>query len=690
MHTNRLIGQTSPYLQAHAHNPVDWYPWGNEAFERAAAEGKPVHLSIGYSSCHWCHVLAEESFEDPATAQLLNERFVNIKVDREERPDIDRIYQIAQALITHRSGGWPLTMFLSPQDRRPFFGGTYFPPQPRHGLPAFSDVLTRVADYYASHRDELAAQSGALVQALAEMDAAAPSSRARLDGGPIAAAHATLAANFDGRFGGFGGAPKFPHPDTLELLLAGSEADARAREMATLTLRRMAEGGIDDQLAGGFCRYSVDPYWMIPHFEKMLYDNGALLAVYADAALAAGDPLFARTAAATAEWLIEALQSPAGGFYSSFDADSEGREGEYYVWKREEVEQALSPQEYSAFAPRFGLDREPNFEGRWHLHTFVSLEELADRLGKPREALEALIESARRKLLAIRARRVPPARDDKILTSWNALAIRGMARAAASLGREDFAASSSRALAFLKERHWKDGRLLATSRDGRAHLPAYLDDYAYLAAAVLELLTVRFSADDLEFARQLIEVVLAHFVDPGSGGLYFTSDEHEALIHRSMSFADDATPSGNGVAALVLARMGYLLGSTRYLEASERILRAAWSAVEARPAAHVSLLLALEEHLHPPQIVILRGESPELERWRAELAKRRAPHRIVLAIPATETPSLPAALAEKAPRGRAVAYVCRGTVCSAPIETYAELASVLGGAADAAGAAAGE
>src|SRR6185437_12416526 len=659
---------------------------------------KPVHLSVGYSSCHWCSVLEEESFEDEETARLLNERFVNIKVDREERPDIDRIYQIAQHLITRRSGGWPLTMFLSPGDRRPFFGGTYFPKEARYGLPAFRDVLTRVADYYAGHRAEIARQGAALIDVFKEIDAvSAPQAdragaAAALDDGPLVAARAALGENFDARFGGFGDAPKFPHPATLELLLclwrassppataAGAatippaasaprpthaQPDLDALHMATLTLRRMGEGGIDDQLAGGFCRYSVDPYWMIPHFEKMLYDNGALLAVYADAAVETGDPFYRRIASETAEWIMREMQSPAGGYFSSFDADSEGHEGKYYVWDRAEVERALTPEEYAAFAPRFGLDRAPNFEGMWHLHTFVSIEEIAGGLRRSPEEIAQLIDFARAKLLALRRLRIAPARDEKILTSWNALTIRGMARAARVLGREDFAASARRALEFIRRSHWRGGRLLATSRDGRAQLPAYLDDYAYLAAALLELLTVRFDARALRFARELLDVVLDRFCDGNSGGLYFTSDDHEVLIHRSMSFGDDATPSGNGVAALALARVGHLLGETRYLEAAERILRAAWAAIERNPTSHVALLLALEEYLDPTEIVILRGQASEIESWRAELAHLYAPRRLTLAIP-NDAAELPDALAAKAPAGSAVAYLCRGMVCSAP------------------------
>jgi len=682
--TNRLIRETSPYLLQHAHNPVDWYPWGTEAFEQAREHDKPVHVSIGYSSCHWCHVLAHESFEDPETARLLNERFINIKVDREERPDLDRIYQIAQHLLTRRSGGWPLTMFLTPEDQRPFFGGTYFPPQPRYGMPSFRDVLTRVADYYAAHRAQLHEQNEALILALGEIEASGTEPGARLDSTPLAAARAELAATFDETYGGFGGAPKFPHPLTLEHLLrewqagpSGPRADAQALHMATLTLRRMGEGGLYDQLGGGFSRYAVDPYWMIPHFEKMLYDNGALIAAYAQAALATAEPFYAQIAAQTAEWTLREMQSPAGGYFSSFDADSEGHEGLYYVWDRAEIESALTPEEFAVFAPRFGLDRAPNFEDRWHLNAFVPLGDIASHLGiSPAEASER-VAAARRKLLAIRAGRVPPGRDDKILTAWNALMIRGMAMAARALDRADFAASATRALEFIRHTHWREGRLLATSRDGRAHLDAYLDDYAFLADAVLELQQVRFDGGELAFACELLDVLLGHFMDGASGGLYFTSDEHERLIVRSKSFADDATPSGNGIAAFVLQRMGYLLGRTRYLEAAHAILRAGWGSLARHPTSHVAMLKALEEQLQAPQIVILRGQSAAIASWRRELAKLHAPRRLTLAIGA-DAQALPEALADKVPRGPAVGYLCTGTVCSAPFDSLEALVRALG------------
>jgi len=678
-YTNHLASETSPYLRKHAHNPVEWYPWGAEALERARAAGKPIHLSVGYNACHWCGVLEKESFEDEATARILNDHFVNIKVDREERPDIDRIYQIAQQMLTQRGGGWPLTMFLAHDDQRPFFGGTYFPKEARYGLPAFKDLLLRVAEFYREHGEDLRKQNDALMSAFAGLDPAPAAADTELTDAPLTACRTQLARSFDSRSGGFGGAPKFPHPQSIERLLrdwhasaAAPEPDLQALHMATLTLRRMAEGGINDQLGGGFCRYSVDEYWTIPHFEKMLYDNGALLAVYAQAALASSDPLYTRVAQETAAWTLREMQSPQGGYFSSLDADSEGHEGKFYVWDREDVRAALTPEEFALFAPRFGLDKPANFEGHWHLYVAASLEDIGRQAGRPAGEVEALLSAARAKLLALRAPRLRPARDEKVLTSWNALMIRGMAIAARALGRDELGDSASRALDFIRGTLWRDGRLLATSMAGRAHLNAYLDDYVYLADAVLELQQLRFASDELDFARQLLEAVLQHFPDREAGGFFFTSADHEALIHRSKVFSDDATPAGNGIAARVLLRMGYLLGEPRYLAAAERTLRASWPVMVQHPQAHVALLAALEELLHPPEIVILRGAAPTIEGWRRELARAYAPRQLVLAIPA-DAPGLPAALADKAPRAGPIAYVCRGNSCSAPLESFEAL-----------------
>jgi uncharacterized protein YyaL (SSP411 family) len=675
---NRLAGETSPYLLQHAANPVDWYPWGPEALEKARAADKPILLSIGYSACHWCHVMAHESFEDAATAALMNELFVNVKVDREERPDLDRIYQTAHQMLTQRGGGWPLTMFLSPDDQRPFFGGTYFPPEPKYGMPAFRDLLKRVAQYYREHGEDVRRQGDALVEVFGQMQPPA-ATQAPLTRAPLATGRAALQRDFDGRFGGFGDAPKFPHPMNLEFLMrtwrasAGDDQpDLQALYMATLTLTRMAEGGLYDQVGGGFCRYSVDPYWMIPHFEKMLYDNGQLLAVSAQAAVATGDALFWRVAQGTADWILRDLANPGGAYYSTLDADSEGHEGKFYVWTPDEVRALLDEREYAALARRFGLDREANFEGRWHLHAFEPLEKVAEEAGLTTEEAAESLDSARAKLLAVRNQRVWPGRDEKILTAWNGLAIAGLAAASRALDRTDYVDSAARAVAFLREHCWFDGRLLAVHKDGRSRFPAYLDDHAFLAWGLLELLQARWQGPWLEWAVELAETMLAHFEDREAGGFYFTADDHESLIHRPKTFGDDATPAGNGVAARVLLRLGYLLAEPRYLDAAERTLRAAWSLVERYPHGHTSLLMALDELTEPPTIVVLRGPADDIAVWRAELDKLYEPRRLVLAVPADAT-GLPAALADKRPQATTVAYVCRGTTCSAPLATLGEL-----------------
>ena len=650
---NRLAGETSPYLQQHAANPVDWYPWGPEALERARAEDKPILLSIGYSACHWCHVMAHESFEDPAVAALVNRLFVNVKVDREERPDLDQIYQTAHQMLAQRTGGWPLTMFLAP-DGAPFFGGTYFPKQARYGLPGFPDLCERVAAIWREKRTEIAAQNAEVLKAFARTLPRPAAQPGEIDAAPIRAMLDMLRSNFDARFGGFGAAPKFPHPTDLELCLRKGEV-----EMAHTTLRRMCEGGIYDQLGGGFCRYSVDAQWMIPHFEKMLYDNGPLLGLLADAWRATGDALYARCAAETAGWLMREMQSPEGGYYSSLDADSEGHEGKFYVWDPEEVRALLTPGEYAAAATHFGLDQPPNFENRhWHLY-----------VAQPGEA-------AKQKLFEAREKRIRPGRDEKILVSWNALAIRGMARAGRAFGEDVWTASARRALGFIRASMWRDGRLLATYKDGRAHLNAYLDDYALLIAALLELMQDEFSAADLKWAMGLADVLLEQFEDPAGGGFYFTARDHEQLIHRPKPGHDHATPSGNAVAAWALERLAALTGEARYARAAGRTLELFAPAMREQPGGFAMMAIALDEHLAAPKTLVLRGKAEALRAWQSELAREFLPDTAVLAI-ADGTPALPTLL-DKPPRPGAVnACLCRGVSCIEPISDLVHLKKIL-------------
>ncbi len=683
---NQLADETSPYLLQHAANPVDWHPWNAAALAKARAENKPILLSIGYSACHWCHVMAHESFEDPATAEVMNRHFVNIKVDREERPDLDKIYQTAHHFIAQRGGGWPLTMFLTPEDHVPFFGGTYFPNTAKYGMPSFTQVLERVAEYYRDNGADVRGQAEALREAFARMEPAGSAEVAALNDAPLADFREVTGQQVDREHGGFGGAPKFPHPTTIDRLLRhwrstahDPQPDKDGLYFAALTLKRMAEGGIYDHLGGGFCRYSVDRFWTIPHFEKMLYDNGPLLALYAQMFQISGDETFRTVARETADWVLRDMRSAEGAFYSSLDADSEGEEGRFYVWTPEQVQALVAAAEYAVLAPRFGLDQPSNFEEphhnvrAWHLRVYQTVEQIAGTTGQPESTVRRLLMSGRSKLLSARNGRVWPGLDDKLLTSWNALMIRGLTIAARVLDRPDLADAAVAAVDFLRGSLVVDDRLCATYKSGKARLNAYLDDYAFLLDAVVELLQTRWSSAHLEFAVFLADGLLERFEDRENGGFWFTSHDHEALLHRSKPLADEAVPSGNGVAAFALARLGYLLVEPRYLDAAERTLRAGWRGLQEFPHGHCSLLNALDEYLQPPELIILRGEPGEASVWAATLGAAYNPRRMVFAIP-DDGANLPAALVAKtAPAAGVLAYVCRGTVCDSPVATLEAL-----------------
>ena len=674
---NQLSTESSPYLLQHASNPVDWYPWSEDALKLARETGKPILLSVGYSACHWCHVMAHESFEDEGTASLMNKLYVNIKVDREERPDIDKIYQTAHQLLTQRPGGWPLTVFINPDDQRPFFAGTYFPKEARYGMPAFSDLLQRVAAYFAENRDEVRSQGQQLQDVLGTLEPQAIADDYELNAEPLRAVRAKIAENFDREFGGMGNAPKFPHPENLDRLLrhwrasaTEAEPDIDALFMVSLTLTRMAEGGIYDQLGGGFCRYSVDRYWQIPHFEKMLYDNGPLLALFAQAFLATGDELFGRIANETADWILSDMQSPEGGFYSTRDADSEGGEGLYYVWTPDEVRALLDSESYTLFAAHFGLNADANFEGKWHLSVRKLIKTIAEETGREKSSITKNIDAARKILLQSRSQRIAPGRDEKQLTSWNALAIRGLAIAGNILKRPDLIGAATTAADFIDRELIRDGRLLASHKEGESRFPAYLDDHAFMLDALLYLLQASWNKRHLDLAIRLADLMLDHFYDNDSGGFYFTADDHESLMHRPKPLADEAMPSGNGIAALALQRLGYLLGESRFLEAAEGTLRNAWRAMAEHPHGHVSLITALEEYLTPPEIIIIRGEVDEIHRWRDTATTNYAPRRLVF--PITENAeNLPGALAERrAIEDQTIAYRCLGSHCSLPINSF--------------------
>ncbi len=682
---NGLTTETSPYLLQHADNPVDWLPWNPSSLALAREQDKPILLSVGYSACHWCHVMAHESFEDDETARLMNELYVNIKVDREERPDIDKIYQTAHQLATNSAGGWPLTVFMTPE-QLPILTGTYF------SRPVFQQILVRVENVYRTNREQAHARGDALRTALKSIDIAGDGTAA-LDLAPLYGARERLGETFDPSYGGFGGAPKFPHANHVGTLLRvwrrsvlreetdhpdAGEPDDEALRMALVTLMRMAQGGLNDHLAGGFFRYSVDERWEIPHFEKMLYDNAELLAAFADAYAATEDPFFANVAMTTARWVMNEMQAPEGGYYATLDADSEGEEGKFYLWTQVQARQALNDNEYAVFGSLFGLTQPPNFERReWHLQVRTAGEPPTDNPDveyddSDEASRHALMDSARGKLLAVRDQRVRPGRDEKILAGWNGLMIRAMARGARLMDQDELADSATRAVDFVRAQLWRDGRLLACHKDGRARFPAYLDDYAFLADGLLELLQVRWRADDLKLACELTDVMLARFADP-RGGFYFTSDDHEELIHRPKPLADEAIPSGNGVAVRVLVFLGSLLGETRYLNAARHALAAAWPLLERYPDAHGALLHGLELVLDEPEAIIIRGRSMDkLRKWKRRTNAGFHPGRICIGIPADET-GLPGALAERVPKGDVVAYVCRGTHCSAPVTRIGDL-----------------
>ena len=682
---NQLVHETSPYLLQHAGNPVHWQAWNAAALDLARRSNKPILLSIGYSACHWCHVMAHESFEDATTAQLMNELFINIKVDREERPDLDKIYQAAYHLLTGRSGGWPLTMFLMPDDHAPFFAGTYFPNTPRYNMPVFQDVLRGVAESFHERHADIQQQNVALLRTLAESQPAADAS-VRLDTNPLTSAYQFLARSYDAEHGGFGRAPKFPHPTHLERLLrhgvaAPNPAEGHnAADMGLHTLRAMAQGGIYDQLGGGFCRYSVDTRWSIPHFEKMLYDNGPLLSLYCDAWRISGDSLFRTTALETAAWVMREMQAPEGGYYASLDADTEGEEGKFYVWTLQEVRTVLpDATQYTLFARHYGLENPANFEGHWNLRRNEDVPTTARALTIEPPVAEQLLHDARAKLFTAREQRVRPGRDEKIIMSWNGLMIKGMAAAGRVFERADLTRSAEQALDFIRATLWKDSRLLASYKDGRAHLAAYLDDYAFTIDAILELLQTRWNDADFHFALQLAEVLLEQFEDREHGGFFFTAHDHERLLLRPKPFHDDALPSGNGIAAHVLVKLGHLLGEPRYVQAAQHTLQAAWHDIKQAPHACNALLLALEELLQPGKIIILRGPAVELPIWQARCAQGYASQRLCLPIP-TDVMPLPGALASyAAPPSGVIAYVCSGTQCLPPVVELEELSELLRG-----------
>ncbi len=679
--TNQLANETSPYLRQHADNPVDWYPWGEGALQRAREEDKPILLSIGYAACHWCHVMAHESFEDPATAALMNEHYVNIKVDREERPDLDNIYMSAVTALTGH-GGWPMTVFLTP-DGRPFYGGTYYPPVPRHGMPAFSHVLQALAQAWREQRAEIERSAGEIAGHLRQTTLLEALGRGgALDEDLLDQALNNLLRTFDSRLGGFGSAPKFPPSMTLEFLLQihVQRGDAMALRMADHTLTMMARGGIYDHLGGGFARYSTDDHWLAPHFEKMLYDNALLARVYLHAWQVTGNPLYRRVVEETLDFVAREMRHSEGGFYSSYDADSEGEEGKFYVWSAREVRDVLGP-DAEIFMAYYDVDEQGNWEGHSILNTPRQADEVAAAFGLDAAEMEQRLATARQTLYDIRARRVSPGLDDKVLTAWNGLMLAAYAEAGRALDRVDYTAIAVRNAEFLHANLRRDdGRLLRSWKAGvGARLNAYLEDYAYLADGLLALYRTTFATRWFAWARELADLMLQHFRDEENGGFHDTSDDHEELLHRPKDVQDNATPSGNAMAAATLLRLSLYTGEGHYWDMAETMVSALYEPMARYPGGFAHWLCQAAFILGEPQEVAVAGD-PSAADARALLDVVNARYRPNLVVAAGEGEAdkvIPLLAGRDRLDGRAAAYVCRRFVCRRPVIEPSELAEQL-------------
>jgi uncharacterized protein YyaL (SSP411 family) len=678
--TNRLAGETSPYLRQHAGNPVDWYPWGTEALARAKQLDRPIFLSIGYSACHWCHVMEHESFENEEIARVLNDQFVSIKVDREERPDLDQIYMTAVQALSGQ-GGWPMSVFLTP-DLKPFSGGTYFPPDDRYGRPGFKRVLLTVADWWKNRRADIE-QGAAQVTEAIRNSTGLPAGGDDLGEGVLRRALAGLSRSFDERYGGFGAAPKFPRPMDLRLLLRAWKrfGDEQALHMARHTLDHMAMGGIYDQLGGGFARYSTDERWLVPHFEKMLYDNALLAVTYAEAFRATGSPLYRTVIEETLGWVEREMTSSEGPFFSTLDADSEGVEGKYYTWTEEEIEAALGKADAAVFGTVYGV--EP--EGNWHdphghgppraniLHRVKTLDQYARLLKMEPTELVDLLARCRDKLVAVRERRVRPGRDDKALTAWNGLMIAGYAEAARALGEPSYAEAAAKAADFLLTRmRVSDGRLLRTwSAGSAAKLNAYLEDYSFLIDGLVSLYEATYSPRWIGSALDLARIMVDQFWDEKEGGFFYTGRDHEALIARNKDPHDNAIPSGNAMAVTALQRLAKLTGRTELADKAEQTLRLYRGLLSEHPLSAAQMLIALDFHLGPVDEVAVVGDAAATKPILRVLGTTFAPHRVTAFKPATGSPeadtAIPLLKGKAAVDGQPTTYICRDFACQAPL-----------------------
>ena len=682
---NRLINETSPYLLQHANNPVDWYPWGEEALERARSEDKPILLSIGYSACHWCHVMERESFENETIAGLMNDNFVSIKVDREERPDLDQVYMQAVQMLTG-SGGWPMTVFLTPEGK-PFYGGTYFPPEDRQGMPGFPRLLTSIAEAYSTNRGEIDRVTKQLTTQMSQSNQVSQGTSI-LTVDILHKAYSSLATNFDYQNGGFGNAPKFPQPMTPEFLLRYYHHgyNPRALELVELTLEKMAYGGIYDQIGGGFHRYSTDAYWLVPHFEKMLYDNALLARLYLHTYLITGRALYRRVVEETLDYVLREMTDSSGGFYSAQDADSEGVEGKFFVWSPDEINSVMGDADGEVFAGYYGVTGAGNFEGKNILNIRQDPEEFAETKGLTADQLGDIINRGSKALLEVREQRIHPMRDDKVLASWNGLMLRSFAEAAAALGRPDYLAVAIKNAEFLARSMKSDGRLLRTYRDGQAKLLGYLEDYSFVIDGLLALYEATFNLRWLDEAVTLADSMIELFWDENIGGFYDTGSDHETLVVRPRDVFDNAQPCGGSVASDVLLRLAVFTGNNDYSAKATVPLRSLHQAMSQSPGGTGHWLSALDFYVSPPKEIAVIGprDDPTTQALLDTVFHRFLPNKVVMGV---ETPLIPADDNSEADipllAGRGMvgglpsAYVCQNYACQLPVTDPAGLAEQL-------------
>ena len=666
---NQLAHETSPYLLQHAHNPVDWFPWGEEALGIARADDRPIFLSIGYSACHWCHVMERESFENEQTAALMNTNFVNIKVDREERPDLDAIYMEAVQAMTG-SGGWPMSVFLTPTGQ-PFYGGTYYPPQPRYGMPSFSQILLAVSEAYQDRRGDIEEQAQRLTDAIGRTGSLSADGDT-LSTEILSEATGRLLQYFDEQYGGFGDQPKFPQPMTLEFAMSQyrRSGDPDVLHIAEHTLQKMAAGGIYDQIGGGFHRYSVDRIWLAPHFEKMLYDNAQLLRAYLHAWQINGRPEHRRIIDETVDYVLREMTAPQGGFYSAQDADSEGEEGKFFVWTAEEIEAILGKEEADLLGRTYGVTPTGNFEGKTILNLKRTVADVAQQAGAPVETVAERLAAARQRLFMEREKRIKPGRDEKILTEWNGLMIHALADVGVVLGREDALEAARKSAAFiLAEMRQDNGFLFRSYKDGRARFNAYLEDYAAFARGLVALYEATFELHWLAEAVRLTKIIQAQFADEVRGGFYQTGIAHEQLVVRRKDFIDNAIPSGNSMAAEMLLRLAKLTGNDDYRSEATRIFQIMAAAMGQQPTGFGRLLTALDDLLSPSQEVAVVGalDDPRTQALLHEARRHYLPHTVLaLREPDSENP-LPLLEGRTLVDGQPAAYVCENYACQLPV-----------------------